>query len=114
MSYCPCCGRLKTDIQRDLEKQPWVEQSNGSKKRTDGKHEQYMHPKDVAEKFGWDENGPIYSISLTINNCENCGAKLESDDIRTIQEAHEFWGAKCYETLVTGYRCSTCKYEAEF
>jgi hypothetical protein len=47
----------------------------------------------------------------SLEYCSECGEKLDDEDIRTVRERHEFWGAPCSEEIIVGYHCHECGWE---
>lgn len=94
--YCPCCGRKKSTIMKFLKKQ----KSKDKKKIWKG-HTLYK-----GKDYFYDSDELVY--------CENCGGKLDDEDIHQVSESRgEFWGAPCSETVIIGYKCK-CGFEEKF
>ena len=95
--YCECCGRLKSEIMRQLDDVPFIDgwkTVNGHKQSEGMEH--------------------FHSLHLTVNNCQECGGELQDDDFQTsTQTVGEYRGNPARETLLDGYKCSHCGHEME-
>ena len=95
--FCTCCGRKNSTIMKFLKKQKAV-----NRVKTWKSHRLF-------------NNGDSFYNSNLLSYCENCGEKLDDEDINQVSESRgEYWGAPCSEMVVTGYSCSKCGYEEEF
>jgi hypothetical protein len=50
----------------------------------------------------------------TQDRCMNCGKLIDGEEQTTIRQKDEFWGAPCYQEIVTGYICSYCNHKEMF
>ena len=90
--FCDCCGRLGTEIFKELDQQPII----------DRKQEINGHKKFIGKTY-------FYSNSNRINNCCNCGHKLKDQDINSHSEFMGMFGyCQTCQNIVTGYKCSHC------
>ena len=46
--------------------------------------------------------------------CSDCKKEIQDEDLVTINEEREFWGAPCFEEIVIGYECSKCGHKEDF
>lgn len=98
LKYCGCCGCSLDDLKRLCIENGTLE-SDGCYQ--DGDHLYYP-------KHDW-----LYGTNEIVY-CEYCGVKLNDDDILIGHEHHEFWGTRCSEETVVGYRCHSCGIEEMF
>ena len=102
--YCQCCGRKNDSIWKYLQKAKIIKVP-GSLGRS------YREWK--GHKV-WEDKDYFYDNSCKLEYCNECGNKLKDEDIKTQNESRgEFWGAPCSETIVIGFKCSSCGYEEE-
>ena len=98
LPYCPCCGRLKTDIQKELYK---IDYDDRGWRGWEG-HRQHKG------------NSYFYDAGM-LCFCENCGQELSEDDVQTCEEFMGMCGdSKAYQTMLVGYKCSGCGFEEEY
>lgn len=95
--YCICCGMLSVKVWKRLHEEGVTQK----KKIVWNNHYAY----DGADSF-YDSNMLKY--------CAACGVKLKDDDILTISQSSQFWGAPCSETIVVGYKCGACGQGEQF
>ena len=99
IGYCECCGQSIAELRKKIEENG-VPVVAGSKQLKCGEH--YLR-----------KNGVVYTTSIYIDYCSDCGAKLEYEDYKLIHESHPWGSTTATETLIDGYRCHACGYETE-
>jgi len=97
--YCICCGRLKTEIWKHLDKAEVKEQPNGRTFKEWEGHKRYLDNEHFADDYEY------FYDNNTCEYCANCGEKLDDEDIKiTFESRGECWGTQCSEEILTGYK----------
>jgi len=104
--FCECCGQSIAELRKEIEENG-VSVVSGSKQLKCGKH--FL----TCGKHYLTESGEVYSYSIYMDYCSDCGAKLEYEDYKLIHESHPWGSTTVTETLIDGYRCHACGYETE-
>ena len=97
--YCECCGKSIAELRKEIEENG-VLVKEGSKQLKCGKH--FLT-----------ESDEVYSYSIYMDYCSDCGAKLQYEDYKLIHESHPWGSTTATETLIVGYKCHACGYETE-
>lgn len=98
--FCECCGQSIAELRKEIEENG-VPVVAGSKQLKCGNH--YLK-----------ENGDVYTTSIYMDYCSDCGAKLEYEDYKLIYESHPWGSTTATEELLGGYRCNNCGNKVEF
>ena len=97
LPYCPCCGKLKKDIQNELYKIPYKKN-----KRQLGPHFQYK-----GKSYFYDDS--------RLRNCENCGKKLTEEEVYVEPEFMGMCGnSRAIEDILVGYKCDSCSHVEDY
>ena len=97
--FCECCGKSIAELRKEIEENG-VLVREGNKQLKCGKH--FLT-----------ESGEVYSYSIYMDYCSDCGAKLEYEDYKLIYESHPWGSTTATEILIVGYRCHACGHESE-
>lgn len=97
--FCECCGQSIAELREEI-KEYGVPVVAGSKQLKCGNH--YLK-----------ENGDVYTTSIYMDYCSDCGAKLEYEDYKLFYESHPWGSTTATEILIVGYRCHACGHESE-
>jgi len=97
--FCECCGQSLEELRKEIEENG-VLVREGSKQLKCGNH--YLR-----------ENGDVYTTSIYMDYCSDCGSKLEYEDYKLIYESQPWGSTTATETLIGGYRCHACGFETE-
>ena len=97
--FCECCGKSIEELRKEIEENG-VPVVAGSKQLKYGKH--YIF-----------KNGELFTSDYHLDYCSDCGSKLEYEDYKLIYESQPWGSTTATETLIGGYRCHACGFEAE-